>query len=86
MRNSKLKAAELEQAEFDERQSRNNGLSMMAIRDRGWARLSTGQVMEWPVGRELEEGVPRRQIPEGMFFLDDKPYDVDEFRKFLRWA
>jgi hypothetical protein len=86
MRNSKLKALELEQAEHEQRQSRNNGLSLMEVRDRGWYKLDNGSVIEWGVDRPLYNGEVRRHVPEGYFFLNGKIYDVDEFRKFLRWA
>lgn len=86
MRKSSLKALELEEEESNQRQSRNNGLSLMSVRDRGWAKLSNGSVMEWSVDSPLQELVPRRQIPVGHFYLDGKLFDVDEFRKYERWV
>jgi hypothetical protein len=89
MRKSKLSASEIEAqqlAEHQERSGRRDGFSMMTIRDRGWVRLSNGSVFEWPVERELGEGEARTHVPEGTFILDGKLYDVDEFRKWQRWA
>ena len=86
MRQSKLKAKELEEDEFRHSQNRKHGYSMAQIRDRGWVRFSNGSVMEWHVNRPLEEYEARKVVPEGHFFLDGKLYDSDEFRKWERWV
>lgn len=86
MRKSKEKALEVEQAEFQRRENRNNGLSLAAIRDRGWVKLTNGSILEWHIDRPFYDGEVRTHVPEGMFMLDRKLFDVDEFRKFLRWS
>lgn len=89
MRRSKLKAAEIEAQELADnqrKQNRRNGMSLMPERDQGWGKLSNGQVIEWPVDAPLQELVPRRVIPNGQVVIDEIFYDVDELRRYLRWA
>lgn len=94
-RQSKLSAQEV--AELDEtkqRETRNSGLSLMDIRDRGYAYIrdySGGSVtMHWNVHRPLKNGEARRVIPDGkvLFTKGDTEivFDVEELNKSLRWA
>ena len=87
MRQSKQTAQEIEQierAEADQRSSRNRGLSMMEIRDRGWVNLSNGIKMFWDA-----EDSPV-MVPGNHFLLQVGGrrycFDAEEFRKWLRWA
>jgi hypothetical protein len=85
LRKSKMSALELEEQEL-RKESRKKGYSMMDIRDRGWAKLSNGSIIEWSVDRPLAEGEVRRRIEKGTVILDEKLYDVDELLRWLRWA
>ncbi len=90
MRTSKQKAIELEQQEGVRAEHRKSGLSLMEIRDRGWARLTNGTTILWPVDRELDENEARRFVPEGHFIIDtgkeDFLFETDEVQKWIRWA
>jgi len=89
MRQSKLTADEIQAAEKaadERRRSRDNGFSLMSIRDRGWVRLETGQILEWHTDRPLYEGEARQHVPEGHIMIDAQLFNVDEFQKFLRWS
>jgi hypothetical protein len=86
---TKLTAADIEQAEqaqANRKQKRNYAFRAMHDRDRGWARLSNGVIIEWHTNTPLEEYVPRKRIQPGTILLDGKHYDVEEVRKWLRWA
>lgn len=81
-----------EQAESDRRTGRNNGYRLARDRDRGWARLSNGVIMEWRIPDPVVKGglsdyypLPRK-VPEGMVALDGKLYDTEDLRKALRWG
>lgn len=89
MRKSKTTAAEIEAVELaadTRKRKRGEGFALMSVRDRGWKRLSNGVLMEWQVDRPLEEYEVRTHVPNGMFKLDGKMYDADDFRKYLRWV
>lgn len=93
MRKSKLTAADIEAAEQaadSRRTARNQGFSLMEIRDRGWMEIANGAIVEWPTDTELTEYVPRRIIPEGHFVInmgkESALFDADDFRKVLRWV
>jgi hypothetical protein len=90
---SEQEKLEIEAAERTDR--RKGAFKYMNIRDRGWGQINDlhnkrSAVMHWHVSVPLEEGVPRRQVPDGVFTLDVAgqviAFDVEEFRKLLRWA
>lgn len=84
-----LKQSAEEIAEFNEykrREDRSSGFGLMAVRDKGWARLKNGVVVNWNVDRPLESGEARDYVPDEMIKIDGKLYDADELRSFLRWA
>lgn len=98
-RKSKLSAQEI--AEIDETnriQTRKTGFGLMSARDRGWDRVKSmsghSSHVLWHSNRPLQDYEARRDVPEGMFLLDvviegkthTLAYDVDEFRKAIRWA
>lgn len=95
-RKSKLTASEIEEAEKaseERRQSRNLGFQKMYERDAVSRTLSNGITMLWHVDPELVKlpaGGLWPTIPEDKFMLliDGKEhyFDLDEFRKSLRWA
>ena len=92
-RKSKLTAEEIqaaEMAEDDRKKNRNNGFSLMDIRDRGWARLNNGIIIVWHTDKPLNNGEVRDYIPPGHFalHLDKEKYifEADDFQKFLRWV
>lgn len=80
----------MELAADERRLSRAAGYAKMDERDQGYQRLSNGTTMLWSVGRPLEDGEARRNVPENMFALviDGREhfFDTDEFRNSLRWA
>jgi hypothetical protein len=85
----------IERAADNRRISRNNGFSLMSVRDRGWVTISemrTGEVnLFWHIDRPLVDGEVRVNVPPGMIRIDmggDKwlLFDAEELRKFLRWA
>lgn len=93
MRNSKITAQEVEAAEIaadERRRSRNNGFSLMSVRDRGWTRLNNGVVMLWPTDREPMPGEAITSVPKGKFVLvingKSHLFDADDFQKSLRWV
>ena len=93
MQKSKLTAEEIltaEKAKDDRVQSRKRGFAKMSERDRGWMRLSNDSLIIWhatpPEHLTENEFWAHPNIPEGMFLLDGKVYDAEEFRKALRWV
>lgn len=81
-----------EQAEDDRRTGRNKGYRLMRDRDRGWARLSNGVLIQWRIPDPLSTDqlpdyymFPAR-VPAGMVAIDGKLYDAEDLRKWLRWA
>lgn len=95
MRKSTLSAQEI--AELDEmkrKQTRQSGLSLMPIRDRGQAPLKNyagGKVTAyWNTHRELQDGEARREVPDGMFLIDANgttlAFNAEELKGLLRWA
>lgn len=95
-RTSKLTFDEIqaaEQASEDRRASRAQGFKKMYERDQVMKVLSNGVRMLWHVDPELVKTPPGGvwpEIPEHQFMLviDGKEhrFDLDEFRKWLRWA
>ena len=100
MRKGKLASDEIykaEKAKDDRQRSRAKGFGKMRERDAGYAQLSNGVIMEWPIPGDWSEpsaeGIQTwtgNQIPEGMFVLKvgDRAvmFDTEEFRGSLRWA
>lgn len=100
MRKTTLSAQEI--AEMDEtkrKQTRNKGLKLMPVRDRGKATLSNGITVRWhgvPTPHIIgEAGGQRieatdRHIPDGMFGIVIKGetilFNAEELSKYLRWA
>jgi hypothetical protein len=81
-----------EKAESDRRTGRNNGYGLMRERDRGWARLSNGALIQWHTPRpKITSELPDYyvfppSIPPTMVAIDGKLYDTEDLRKWLRWA
>lgn len=87
MRNTQLRPEEI--AEMDatkQKETRAMGLDLMPVRDRGWGKLRNGTLVEWHTDRPLQELEARRYVPDGMVVIDNKLYDTEELRRFLRWA
>jgi hypothetical protein len=84
---SEQEIAEIEAAERQDR--RKGGFGLMAIRDRGWGRMSNGTVMVWHVDRE-DDGTLRHDVPDDHFMLiidgKEKMFEAEEFRRWLRWV
>lgn len=80
----------IEKAKDERQRNRRKGFSMMTVRDKGWARLSNGTAMLWHSEAPLKPGEVRRNIPEGSFVLvmggEERLFDAEEFRRWLRWA
>lgn len=90
---TKLTAADIQQAEqaqANRKQKRSQAFRVMHDRDRGWHRLSNGALIEWHTNTPLEEYVPKTRIEPGTFLLTIEGkravFDVEEFRKWLRWV
>lgn len=94
MRQSKLTVEEIEAAaEVADKQkkTRTTGFDMMTIRDRGYAILSNGAKVVWPIKEVWSEEVNGVQtkassIPAGTFMINGVLFDMDELQKFIRWA
>lgn len=90
MQKSKMTTDEIlaaEKAVDDRKQSRAQGFQMMDVRDQGTAVLSNGVRIEWHVPKDRREDyVGYSGVPNGMFLLDGKVYDGEEFRRWLRWV
>lgn len=94
MRKSKISASDMEKRdllEYERSHKRNRVYKeLIPEKDKGWVRLSNGVVFLWHTDRELAEGELRDHVPSGSFVLaiDSKKYafDLDEFRKWLRWC
>jgi len=99
MRRANLSAEEIlkaEKAVDDRRNSRKRGYSKMHERDAGFAHLSNGVDMLWPVPEIWSEEVGGistlnvSKVPEGYFVLKlgEKTwlFNTEEFRRHLRWA
>lgn len=93
MRKSRQTVAEIEAADKaadDRKSSRSRGFSLMDIRDRGWARLETGQAILWHVDTDLADNEVRDYVPKGKLKLvTDKQIlmlDADELGRYQRWA
>ncbi len=84
---SEQEKAEIEAAERQDR--RKDGFGLMAIRDRGWGRMSNGVVMVWPVNDPVDKTIVNG-VPDNHFLLDIKGnkylFEAEEFRRFLRWV
>ncbi len=84
--------AEIEAAE--RKDFRKGGFDIMHDRDRSWGRIRNYEggevVMEWHVDSPLEEGVPRNNLPDGMFRLIANGQSIimekEEFMRLLRWV
>lgn len=100
---TKSKLAPEVQAELDEynhRQNRSHGYSLMSIRDRGWQELTNGVIAHWNFPRRESEAITYRgstyqtvenpRVPNGHFGLEVNGelvvFDAEELRKVLRWA
>jgi hypothetical protein len=96
MRKSTLTQEEIfaaEKAADDRRQSRNQGFIKMYERDSVMRHLSNGTTMLWhvdPKQVKMPPGGVWPNIPEDSFMLivDGKEhlFNLEEFRKWLRWA
>lgn len=81
-----------EKAASDRREGRNNGYKLARDRDQGWARMTNGVLVKWHVPRpDVTSELPDfyvfpPDIPEGSVDIDGRLYDVEELRKWLRWA
>jgi hypothetical protein len=89
MRKSQTSALDLEEqelAEHRQKESRRGGLSLVELRDRGWARVREVK------GREATFiwGVKDDLAAENLFKIkvgkEEYIFDAEEFRKYLRWA
>ncbi len=71
---------------------RNSAFRTMKDRDLGSYRLSNGALVEWHVPPpENLDGLPDfflfpKDIPVGSVAIDGKLYNLEELRKWLRWA
>lgn len=102
MRNTKITAEEIEATEVAaeaRKQNRNQGFSMMSVRDQGYTKIrdlnGRGVALLWPTAREALEGEAFRRIPEGAFVMEFRGesgkmenlvFDAEELKKWLRWA
>lgn len=93
MRKSRLTADEIEATEraADERKYRRGmGFDLMSVRDRGWADIGNGMIMEWPVDRTPADYEARSVVPPNHFILrtnkETLMLNADDFRKYLRWV
>lgn len=80
---------EAEKAAAERQENRKSGYSMVHIRDQGGHRLENGTVIYWPVPN-AENSFQSRPMRKGTFILDidgkKTVFDVEEFRKWIRWA
>lgn len=93
MRKSKQTFEEIlaaEKAVDARKQSRKQGFAKMGERDAGMARLQNGQIIYWhalpPTHLEDNEFWTHPNVPEGAFLLNHELYDVEDFRRALRWV
>ena len=85
---SEQERKEIEAAERAEK--RSHGFELMAVRDRGWFKLSNGVGIMWHSDEPLADWEARRYVPDGMFLLNfdgkEAIFDKEEFMRYLRWA
>lgn len=87
MRKSSLSAQESNELdEINRQETRKTGFTLMEIRDRGWARLSNGSLLQWHTDRPPREYEARQSIRNGDILIDGKPFNAEDLMKYLRWA
>ena len=97
-RNTTLSAQEItEMDEMKQKDTRNKGLKLMPVRDRGWMRLSNGAIVYWHhPARETEQTadgisfIIKPKVPDNHFGIEVEGkltiFDAEELRRYLRWS
>jgi len=87
---NKTEQEKAEIAAAERADKRKHGFSLMAVRDRGWFKLSNGVGIIWHSEAPLEDYEARRYVPDGMFILkignEEAVFDKEEFMRYLRWV